>query len=345
MQPVNLLVSYWGIPDRLKCRGIKISSGSSDHGCKVPAMSFGRKTVSGRGKSAGKRSSKQWGDGIGPRVLRTVLSAILLLGGSVGAQQQPTTTQAAVEGQLGLASFGVSVGFPAYQTYALNASMQYRYVGIAARTTWTSSAGFYGSLALRGYPPVPGSPVPVFVELGIGSHRGGLTSFAAAGAHVPLTQHLRLDLEVGGARVPLLDEYDYVPFLSVGTSYAFSFDISETLTRSRTRREEEARERRAATGVDCGLEPDAARLSGAVSDTVRDFLRDARATYGSLYDNLEYSYDLVETDVDGDTASARIEYQGSATEIATGKTISASGSASARYHWNGCSWRRTGIDY
>ena len=275
---------------------------------------------------------------------RLSLAVLLLLAGWAAAGLQPGGT-AADEERLGLAAFGVSAGFPAYQTYALNASMQYRFIGLALRATWTTDAGVYGALALRGYPPIPGSPVPVFLELGVGSHRGGLTSFAAAGAHLPLAQHVRLDLEAGAARVPLLDDHQFVPFLSLGVSCAFAFDISEPLERSRTRRAEEARQRREAAGIGCEAEPDPSLLSGAVSSTVSAFLRDARATYGSLYTNLDYSYDIVEIEVDGARASATIRYEGSVTEIASGKKITAAGSASASYRWNGCSWRRTSIDY
>lgn len=279
------------------------------------------------------------------RPLPLVLVLLLGLQGQVGAQAEEGMVSGKVGGHLGVAAFGVSGGFPAYQAYALDASMQYRYFGLAARGSWTSSAGIYASLGLRGYPPIPGSPVPVFLSAGVGAHRGGLTSFAAAGVHVPLTQHMRLELQAGAARVPLLDRYNTVPYLSLGTSYAFSFDLSPTVETSEARRVEEARERAMATGIGCEGEPDPSMVSSAVSSTVSEFLRDAQATYGSLYRNLRYSYEITDTEIVGDTASASIRYEGSVTEIASGKQITASGSASAKYRWNGCSWRRTSIDY
>ncbi|HEX7003740.1 MAG TPA: hypothetical protein VF168_06105 [Trueperaceae bacterium] len=262
---------------------------------------------------------------------------------SIGlAQNEGSTSEPEV---LGLAAVGVSAGFPAFQAYALNASVQYRFVGLATRATWTADAGVYGSLALRGYPPIPGSPVPVFLEAGLGSHSGGAVPFLAAGGHIPLGRRLRLDIEAGAASVPLLDQRQVVPFLSAGVSYAFAFDPSHALSTRRADREAEARERVMARGGDCGLEPDGAKVGRAVAATVSGFLRDARATYGSLYTNLSYSYDIEEIEVNGDRASASISYQGTVTEIATGKTISASGSASARFRWNGCSWSRTGVSY
>ena len=286
------------------------------------------------------------------RVLLASLLLSLLLAGNayaqeaaVGARPAREVGEETAETPLGLAAFGVSAGFPAYQAYALNASVQYRFVGLAARATWTPHAGVYGSLALRGYPPIPGSPVPVFLQAGFGAHLAGGTPFVAAGAHVPLSRHLRIDIEAGAASVPLLDQRQIVPYLSLATSYAFSFDASYALSTRREERREEARERMIARGVDCGLEPDGSLVGAAVSATVSGFLRDARATYGSLYTNLSYSYDIEEIEVDGDRAYARISYEGSVTEIASGKQISASGSASARFRWNGCSWSRTGIDY
>ena len=324
----------------MKCNAIKISSVINRCGLNVLLMSTTGYAYAGA-EGAEKRSPR----GSHLRFLPLLLVLMVAAHAWAAGEADEGTVSGEVTERLGVVAFGVSGGFPAYQAYAVDASMQYRYLGIAARGSWTSSAGVYGSLEVRGYPPIPGSPVPVFLSAGVGSHRAGLTSFAAAGVHVPLAQHIRLDLQAGAVRVPLLDQYDFVPYLSIGTSYAFSFDISPALETSRARRAEEARERAVATGIGCEGEPEPSMVNSAVSSTVSAFLRDAQATYGSLYRNLQYSYEITDTDVDGDKASARIRYEGSATEVASGRTISASGSASARYRWNGCSWRRTSLNY
>ncbi|MEX2542015.1 MAG: hypothetical protein WD314_09400 [Trueperaceae bacterium] len=293
----------------------------------------------------GRRKGRRNGRGASPRRRLICLALFALMSGAALAQES-RGDRAEAEPVLGLASFGVSAGFPAYQTLALNAAVQYRYFGLAVRGSWSSAAGVYGAFALRGYPPVPGMPVPVFLEAGVGGHAGGAVPFAAIGAHVPLAQRLRLDLEAGAARVPLLDRTNTVPFLSLGLSYAFSFDVAELVASGRNGPA-------SATGtldgtgpgLACDLEPDESQLGSAMSATISEFLRDARATYGSLYTGLAYSYDVRDQRVDGQSAVVSLTYRGSVTEIASGKRISASGSATARYRWNGCSWRRTGLNY
>jgi hypothetical protein len=293
-----------------------------------------------------KEVCRRKGRGWPPRHRLMCLSMVVLLSGAALAQEAGPGEDEAPEPLLGVASFGVSAGFPAYQTLALNAALQYRFFGLAVRGSWSPAAGVYGAFALRGYPPVPGAPVPLFVEAGVGGHAGGAVPFASIGAHVPLAQRVRLDLEAGAVLVPLLDRSNTVPFLSLGVSYAFSFDVAELIAANRNGSA-------SATGAGdgtgpgqvCDLKPDESQLGSAVSATISDFLRDARATYGSLYSGLDYSYGIRSQRVNGPNAVVSIGYRGSVTEIASGKRISASGSAAARYRWNGCSWSLTGLDY
>ena len=76
-----------------------------------------------------------------------------------------------------------------------------------------------------------------------------------------------------------------------------------------------------------------------------EFVADARATYGSLYRSLRYDLDRGSPDIDGEVAVYDLDYDGSVIEIATGERISASGSATATFRWNGCSWRLSDLDY
>jgi hypothetical protein len=103
----------------------------------------------------------------------------------------------------------------------------------------------------------------------------------------------------------------------------------------------------ASAGASCAepRPPDEAALRGALKRTVANFLDSARATYGSVYADLEYSYDITATRVSGDNGSVTIHYSGSVRNIASGQREHASGTASASFRWYGCGWSRTGIDY
>ena len=275
-------------------------------------------------------------------------TAATQVAGENGQDQDPDeeTVSGEIDETLGVAAFGISAGFPAYQTVAGNFSVQVEHFGIAFRAAYTGNAGIYAGIGMRGYPPIPGLPVPVFAELGAGVHRGGFAPYAAVGSHVPLSQNMRLDIQAGAARVPLLDSYNTAPFLSVGVSYAFAFDPSE-LSADVEDLSPVARERiRRSSGYvpDCGLEPDPGQLSRAVSDTVEGFLRDARASYGSLYRNLKYNYSTSRS-VNGDSATVTVSYSGSVIERATGDRVSASGKAKISFRWNGCGWQRTSLEY
>lgn len=243
-----------------------------------------------------------------------------------------------------LVAVGLDAGFPAYQTVSVRASLQARWIGVAARGGWGPGSGLYGGATLRAYPPLAGSPVPVWVGGGIGATGAGATPFAAVGAHVPIAQRVRVDVEAGVAFPELLDDRTVAPHLVLGVSYAFPVSLDPM------RADEEAAEPQDPAvryaGAACEpTAPDASRLGGELDDAVDAFVDDARATYGSLYAGLRYSVSELGTSISGDEARIRARYSGSVREIATGERISASGTAVVRLRWTGCEWRRTGISY
>jgi len=239
-----------------------------------------------------------------------------------------------------LAAVGVSAGFPSYQTIAPTLSLQWQHLGFQAKASWTA-AGPYVGLQLRGYLPVA-IPVPMYVGAGAGFYGKDVSYHAALGAHVPLSLNARLDLEGGIANVPLLNRRSWAPHLAAGVSYAFPV---ETSAGPRATSDSGRSQEPIASGCAASTEPDVGGLKGAVDRSVRDFIRSARATYGSIYTDLTYNYSVTGTSVEGDRAKVDVRYSGSVLEIATGQRHSASGTAAATFRWTGCSWVRTGLDY
>lgn len=146
----------------------------------------------------------------------TALVLAIWLGLAFSAAQEPSesdsvTTSAAAAGESvpALVAIGVSGGFPSYQTVAVAASLQVRFVGAQVKGSWTPG-GPYFALQLRAYPPLA-TPVPVFIGLGAGLYGRSVSYHAALGAHVPLGVALRLDAEAGIASVPLLGTRNWAP--------------------------------------------------------------------------------------------------------------------------------------
>ena len=263
-------------------------------------------------------------------------------GAGSSAEGSSTTTVTDTSPPPVLGAFGVSAGFPSYQTVAGYLSAQYQYLGFQVKGSYTV-VGPYVGLELRGYPPVP-VPVPLFVGIGGGYYGGNVTYFATVGAHVPLSLHVRLDLEGGVANVPLLAKRTWAPYLSVGVSYAFPF----VPTHGGYGPEAAAPMSLAGSpGPVCEKSdtPDRGMLLEAFHRTLKGFLDSARATYGSIYTDLSYSFDVTSVRISGDHGVVKIHYKGSVRTIATGKRESASGNASAVYRWNGCGWSTVDVSY
>lgn len=291
------------------------------------------------------------------RLLLVLVALLALLAGAF-AQDGPAAadgaeaniTEEAESGRLsdtppGQVAFGVSAGFPSYQTAALTASLQSQYVGVQLKGSWTPAGPFIGA-QLRGYPPLP-IPVPLFVGLGVGFYGPNVSYHAAIGGHVPLDRALRLDFEAGVANVPLLGERGWAPHVALGVSYAIAVDLTTSSGGPPSAATDPSGRRSAGSGSSCAVasEPDRSLISGAVSATVDEWLRSAQATYGSVYTDLNYSYRIANIDLDGDNASVRVAYSGSVREIFGGAHHQASGEAAATFRWNGCRWSNTGVSY
>lgn len=271
------------------------------------------------------------------RRLLTVLGVLVLLfgaaPGAVAQEDESTDTVPA------LASFGVTAGFPSYQTVAASASLQASAVGLAVRAGYGPGAGASLGVTLRGYPPIPGVPVPVWIGAGASATAGTVVPHVALGAHVPVARRWRVDVEAGGALSRLGVERSWVPHLAVGVSYAFAVELTPSENRG-------ASGSGGTRGAACTPRPaDPALLGAALSRAERSFLNDARATYGSLYRGLRYDLDVVDRDVRDDEATIELRYEGSVIEIATGTRNEASGRATVSFRWDGCGWRTTDIDY
>lgn len=241
-----------------------------------------------------------------------------------------------------LGAIGLGGGFPSFQTVAPYISIQAQYVGLQVKTSLTAVGPYFG-FELRGYPPVP-IAVPLFVGLGGGIYGGNTTYFATLGAHVPLSLHVRLDVEAGAANVPLLDKRTWAPYLSLGVSYAFPFEPTDTSVDFQVAAPLTIG---GAPAPVCESEhpPGKGALVAAFHQTLANFLASARATYGSIYKDLKYSYTISSVAISGTRGRVVIHYHGSVVNIATGHKESASGTASATYFWTGCYWVTRSINY
>jgi hypothetical protein len=230
-------------------------------------------------------------------------------------------------------------GLPAYRTVGAGAALRAEQFGVAVRGGWGSVGAAVGAQA-RWYPPLP-APVPLFLGVGVDAHGGGAVPHAVVGAQVPLGRNWRLDLEAGAARARLAGEPVWAPHLSVGVGFAFAVDLPHAGDGPAV-----APVRSSAAGAACVPgDPDPALLDAAVGASVRAFVRDGVALYGNAYRNLRYRYSIVGRDVDGELATVRIRFEGSARAVLGGELVEASGSAEADYRWTGCSWRQTALRY
>lgn len=93
------------------------------------------------------------------------------------------------------------------------------------------------------------------------------------------------------------------------------------------------------------LPPDEGALIDAFERVLDEWLLSARATYGSVYTDLDYSYSVTSATVSGDEGTVAISFSGSVRAIGSGTVHEADGSAEARFRWTGCSWSSTSVEY
>lgn len=278
--------------------------------------------------------------------------ALLVLALPLGAawsQAAPPTDDAAAGGASAVTAtdavpavgaIGVQFGFPAYRTAAVGASVQARFLGFAVRVGG-GPGGVTIGLAARAYLPLP-VPLPTYVAGGVDAYAGRFAPSLAVGAHVPIAERWRLDLEVGGAWTPVLDEVRLTPVVAAGVSYAVPLELAPATAGA------------GPVGASGGARgapacvagpPDPGALDAALAATIARFVADAVATYGSVYRDLRYATSVERTVVDGARATIAVAYDGSVVEILTGHTISAAGTAEVDFRWDGCRWLRTALRY
>lgn len=220
--------------------------------------------------------------------------------------------------------------------------MQVEAFGLVLRGSYTPLGPYLG-LAVRYYLPIP-IPVPTFLSLEGGVFNQRPVIALTAGGHVPLGHNVRLDLEGGVSRVELLGEARLMPSVTIGLSYTFIFNLEPM---ARDVAPEGERDAGSPPGPHCPepREPDRAALSEAFQRAVRNFLAEARVVYAGTYRDLEYSYQIVNLEVSGTTGHVLAEYEGSVREIISGNRVSASGTVSATFSWDGCRWHLVEANY
>lgn len=277
-------------------------------------------------------------------VVALMLAIWLGCGAAVAQEPGSGATEVTAGGSQGvpaLVAIGVSGGFPAYQTVALTASLQVQFVGAQIKGSWTP-AGPYFALQLRAYPPLE-APVPVFIGVGAGLYGSNVSYHAAVGTHVPLGPSLRLDAEAGLASVAVLGARRWAPHVAVGLSYAVPIEFASAPAGGAG--EAGSRAGTTAGGCPAPRPPDEDALIDAFERVLDDWLRSARATYGSVYTDLDYGYSVTSSVVTGSQGTVAISYSGSVRAIGSGTVHEAQGDAAASFRWTGCTWSNTSVDY
>nr|MBA2666900.1 hypothetical protein [Trueperaceae bacterium] len=164
--------------------------------------------------------------GVDLGALLLVLLALLVL--PVALAQAPAdgerlegddVVEGRIEGVPATFSVGLQGGLPGYRYASLVGAMRTDAFGVAARIGY-GSVGVSGGVQLRFYPPLP-LPIPTYVAAGLDVYTGNTAFHAALGAHVPVGQRVRLDLEGGVARASTLVGTVWAPYASFGVSYGF----------------------------------------------------------------------------------------------------------------------------
>ncbi len=248
------------------------------------------------------------------------------------------TEMTTITSPLGLASFGISGGWPGYQLASVHGSIQYQGFGLAVRLGPTA-AGLALGASVRYYPPLA-LPVPLYLAVGGTLYGDSSAMSITAGGHIPISERFRIDVEAGAARVaPFGIDPHWLPAVSAGVSWIIPVELG-----GRPAPELGANFGDGVPGAACGPATSAG-LESAMDRTVNSFIRSASATYAGSFTDLSYSYDITDVSVHGDSATVTITYQGSVREVLSGNRQSASGTASADFVWTGCGWRNTGLNY
>jgi hypothetical protein len=297
------------------------------------ATEFGR-VASARGPRSGWRRATV-------AVLMASWLALAVAQSAPAVAAEPADDFVVAETVTAVAAFGVHVGFPAYRTAGVSASLQARFVGVVVRAGAGPGGTAFG-LQGRFYPPLP-IPVATYLGAGVDLYGGRVAPHAVVGLHAPLAGRWRLEAEVGVAWTPVLDEVRAAPLLGVGVAYAIPVSVAPGVGVADGGADAFAG---AEPGGRCERgPPDLARLDAALDETVRRFVSDAVAAYGSVYRGLRYRTSTVGRAMDGDRVTVTVAYAGSVVEILTGRSVEASGTAEVDFRWDGCRWVRAGLRY
>lgn len=241
-----------------------------------------------------------------------------------------------------LFSVGLATGFPTYQAATIAIGAQMEFVGVQLKGGYTVAGAYFGA-QVRGYPPFP-IPMPVYFGVGGGVYGSNNSFHIAVGTHIPVTNHLRIDLEAGIANVPLLNERTWAPHIAAGVSYTFAVETAGSKPSPTT--ETVARESVPVSTGSCeATDPNLSQVPAVVQATIDDMILSARATYGSTYTDLQYNYFISDVKAVGSKADVTIDYSGSVRKRLGGGIESASGDAGVALSWTGCGWRAGDVWY
>ncbi len=274
--------------------------------------------------------------------LVAMITMCCLVGAAVAQDEGVVEVEGFVERAPATLMVGVHGGLPGYRNVGVGGAIKADQFGVALRGGWGTVGASFGAQG-RWYPPVR-SPLPFYVGVGVDAYAGNATPHAVLGAHVPLSPAWRFDLEGGVARATLAGTTVWAPHLSVGVSYAFTFDIGASETGDAAVSARPSGLGRGGVRCEPGP-PDQAALTAAVAGAVQSFVRDGVALYGNAYRDLRYRYAIERRDVNGDDATVDIRYSGSARAVIGGEVVQAVGVAQARFTWNGCAWRLRDLSY
>lgn len=84
---------------------------------------------------------------------------------------------------------------------------------------------------------------------------------------------------------------------------------------------------------------DEAGLVAAFDGALASFLTDANSVYGNQYENLQYELSSKKGIINGEQGTVTTNYSGTVKELSTGQDVSANGTITATFNWDGCAWQ------